>query len=138
MTTPPVPAPLSAEQVQAIILRYEGTRRCYQPTFGTQQELPPYLKDIDALVTSHEVQRLASAAKDETIAKLERRVTYLESTIATIRQSVRDDEKGEQWTIRSFLDAHGIYNGNLSGSNRLVFEACKAALADAASQEPRR
>ena len=52
----------------------------------------------------------------------------LREALAAIQQSTRDDEKGEQWTIRNFLNKHGVFNDDISGSRRLVAEACRYVL----------
>lgn len=52
----------------------------------------------------------------------------LKELVRAILQSTRDDEKSEQWTIRRFLEHRGVYDGNISGSRRLVALACQNAL----------
>src|SRR6187551_3827921 len=55
------------------------------------------------------------------------RVARLEEALAAIHTSTREDEKGQQWEIRKYLDAHGVCNDDIAGSRRLVAEACKVA-----------
>ena len=51
-----------------------------------------------------------------------------EEALRAILQSVRGDEKGEYWTIRAFLDKHGVFNGDIQSGKRLVEKACELAL----------
>jgi len=68
--------------------------------------------------------------------RLAAEVTRLTEVVQVVLKSVRDDEHGEQWTIRAYLDKCGIYHENMSGSRRLVREACERALT--AHEEPTR
>lgn len=52
----------------------------------------------------------------------------IREVLTAILQSTREDEQGEQWTIRAYLDKHGLFNGDISSSRRLVATACQHAL----------
>lgn len=67
-------------------------------------------------------------AAESSLARVEAARAALEELVQAILASVREDEKGEQWTIRAFLDKRGVYHENMSGSRRLVVEACKSVL----------
>ena len=51
-----------------------------------------------------------------------------EEALQAILRSIRGDEKGEYWTIRAFLDKHGMFNGDIQSGKRLVEKACELAL----------
>ena len=59
-----------------------------------------------------------------------RRQVWEEQTelLHAIYTSVRGDEKGECWTIRAYLDKHGIFHDDIQNETRLIEEACKHAL----------
>lgn len=48
--------------------------------------------------------------------------------LQVIHKTVRGDEHSECWTIRKWLDEHGIFNDDIQGGKRLIEECCKAAL----------
>lgn len=73
-----------------------------------------------------EVQRLHGLADE--LARVEAARAALEELVQVILTSVREDEKGQQWAIRAFLDKRDVCHENLSGSRRLVAEACKSVL----------
>lgn len=49
------------------------------------------------------------------------------SAVWAILQSTRGDSKGEQWTIRRWLNDRGVFNDDIQGSKRLVEAVCKFA-----------
>lgn len=55
-------------------------------------------------------------------------VDELTELVRAIHRATRDDEISECWTIRAFLEQRGVYDGNLTGSRRLVAEACRLVL----------
>jgi len=52
----------------------------------------------------------------------------LRAAVTAIHTAVRDDEKGECWTIRRYLDERDIFNDDIQGSDRLVELACEHVL----------
>jgi len=52
----------------------------------------------------------------------------MRAAVEAIYTAVRDDEKGEYWTLRKYLDDHGIFNGDLARSERLIAAACRHVL----------
>jgi len=52
----------------------------------------------------------------------------LRAAVTAIYTAVRDDEKGECWTIRRYLDERDIFNDDIQGSDRLVELACEHVL----------
>ena len=60
----------------------------------------------------------------------------LRAAVTTILTAVRDDEKGECWTIRRYLDERDIFNDDIQGSDRLVELACAHVLASTTGKEP--
>jgi hypothetical protein len=52
----------------------------------------------------------------------------LRSALQAIHTTARGDEKGECWTIRRWLDARDVFNGDISGETRLIEEVCKYLL----------
>jgi hypothetical protein len=52
--------------------------------------------------------------------------------LKAIYTSTREDAKGQQHTIRAYLDARGVFNDDVSGSRRLVALTAAYALARAA------
>jgi len=62
------------------------------------------------------------------LASLVSREERLREALTAIEQSTREDERGEHWTIRAYLDKHGIFHGDIGTSRRLVVEACKVGL----------
>jgi hypothetical protein len=78
----------------------------------------------------------ATAARlAEHVSQAEARERALREALKAIYTAARGDEKSECWTIRQWLDAHDVFNGDLQGAERLIAEACKAALA-ATREEP--
>lgn len=53
----------------------------------------------------------------------------LREVLKVILTAIRGDEKSHCWAIRKWLDKRGIFNGDIGGTDRLIEEACKAALA---------
>ena len=49
--------------------------------------------------------------------------------LKAIYTSTREDAKGQQHTIRGYLDARGVFNDDVGGSRRLVALAAAYALA---------
>jgi hypothetical protein len=97
--------------------------------------------EADAAWWAHEAARMWSHANSETAivyertsamlifaASLKRREERLREALTAIEQSTREDERGEHWTIRAYLDKHGIFHDNIGTSRRLVVEACKVGL----------
>jgi hypothetical protein len=58
----------------------------------------------------------------------------LQEAMHAIYQAMRDDEKGEWWTLRKWLNDRGIYNGDI-GDHRLIEEVCRHVLGGAMSDE---
>jgi hypothetical protein len=50
------------------------------------------------------------------------------SALKVIYTSTRGDEKGEQWTIRKWLNKRGVFNDDIAGSKRLVEAVCVCVL----------
>lgn len=61
--------------------------------------------------------------------EVQRQVAELVAALKAIYTSTRDDAKGEQWTVRAYLDSRGVFNDDVSGSRRLVALAAAYALA---------
>jgi hypothetical protein len=57
------------------------------------------------------------------------RLEIYQSGLQAIYTTARGDEKGECWTLRRWLDAHGLFNDDIQSPLRLIEEACKALLA---------
>jgi len=53
------------------------------------------------------------------------------AALEAIYTSTREDAKGEQHTIRAYLDARGVFNDDISGSRRLVALAAEHVLSAA-------
>lgn len=79
---------------------------------------------------------VGQSEEKETIASLRARLLTLEQTLRVIQQAMRGDEQAQCWTIRKWLDERDIFNGDIQGRDRLVYEACKAALAASRGREP--
>jgi len=62
------------------------------------------------------------------LTEAERAQQALRAALDAILASTREDAKGEQWTIRKYLDERGVFNSDISSSRRLVAEACQLAL----------
>lgn len=58
---------------------------------------------------------------------LDERDALLEA-LKAIRTAVSGDAKSECWTLRKWLSQQGVYHDNLTGPERLVFEACEVML----------
>jgi hypothetical protein len=84
--------------------------------------------DLRAALERTEQERDKQAAEADRYCSL---YVDLLAALKAIEQSTREDERGEQWTIRAFLNNHGVFNGDISSSRRLVAEACKLAIAKA-------
>ena len=63
---------------------------------------------------------------------LEEREREIREALKVIQKAVRDDEHGEFWTARRWLDKQGVFNGDLTGL-RVVEAVAKTALSRLAS-----
>jgi len=142
------------EAIRARLRNLETTKRAADRAGWTPTALAYYVEDVttllglvaappvgvspqpdeaDALEVRIDLRRptptwdeVRAYAKALAYVKAER--DELQALAGAILRSVRDDAHGEQWTIRKFLDDRGVYNDNLSGSRRLVEEACKKVI----------
>ena len=52
----------------------------------------------------------------------------LRTALRAIYTAVRGDEKSEYWTLRKYLDKHGVFNDDLQDGDRLIEVVCRLAL----------
>jgi len=89
---------------------------------GTGTELAGFGAEMRKL---HEVIAKLDAAPAPAARPQEER-----EALKAILQATRADARGEQWTIRAYLDKRGVFNGDISSTRRLVAEVCKLALSE--------
>jgi hypothetical protein len=85
------------------------------------------IRDLEARVAAAEASVKTLAARVE---QRERHAAFLRDVLVAIHQTARDDEKGECWTLRRWLDERGVFNDDITGPRRLIAAACAFALVD--------
>lgn len=111
MTTDKLTAPALAQELDALVKQLEDHRA---------KKIPYWPGDIILTVLRAAAARLRSA---------EMRPDGWREFVEVIHKTIRNDEHGECWTIRKWLDAHGQFNGDLQGRERLIEVACAEILA---------